>query len=441
MENLKSNASYMRTKFYTAVETSRRIDNSFAHPDDKDLTRDEIRQINEYWGKYKFAYPDIDYKSFKTFKNRLGRFDVRHCPGSIRMKYFFDRWVSPDYRTALQNKGLLPLLFHDVKQPRTVLRRMNGIFTDEDYEILSYEKGIKLLLKESLTKRLILKSSNLGGGQGIYVLDHTTGRKTLEAILSNLGSATFVVQEYIEQSSFMKQFNETSVNTLRITSLLWKEEVIVLAALIRIGRPGSLIDNYSQGGSIIGLNLDTGVCNNWALTHENERVTVLPSGLDLRAKKYKVPNFKKVIALIKKMHSRLPYIAMVSWDIALGKNNEPIFIEDNFAGMIQIHEAVTGPIFGDLMDELLDTYLLNNFSIDFKAGDFTCAEYHDHVEIRDYLGSDRSITIPETLERKPVTRISRDAFTKRKIDEVTVSEQVAKNSSTALARVPSVIIR
>ncbi len=439
MEQVKTNAAAMRSEFYAGVSASRRLDNSFATPSDRDLTREEIRQIDEYWGKYRFAYPDIDYKSFKSFKNRCGHFDVRHCPGAIRTQYFNKFWLNSDYSVALQNKGLLPLLFSNVKQPRTVLRRMNGMFSDENYTPLSSEDAVSLLLKVSLSRKLIMKASNLGGGRGIFFLDQTTTRAAIENTIRSIGRSAFVVQEFMEQSSFMKRFNPSCVNTLRVTSLIWKGKVRVLAALIRIGKEGNQVDNYSQGGSLLGVDLETGICNNWALTHDNERITVLPSGLNL-SKTLEVPGFRKVLKCVCDMHARIPYIRMVSWDIALDKRNEPVLIENNFAGMIQIHEAVTGPLFGELMDELLDTYLLKSFSIEFQAGDYTCAEFHDHVEIVDYAGGNHEIRIPERLEKKPVTRIQAAAFRKIKLDQITVSETVAKNSAAALKRVKEVII-
>ena len=59
-----------RKAFYAKVDSSRRIDDSFALETDIPLTEDEINKINEFWKPYQFAYPTIDYKSFQTFKNR-----------------------------------------------------------------------------------------------------------------------------------------------------------------------------------------------------------------------------------------------------------------------------------------------------------------------------------------------------------------------------------
>ena len=93
MGNNITNENYNLLSFYKSVDESRRIDNSFALEDDEPLTDEEKKEIDEFWGKYKFAYPNIDYKSFQTFKNRFGKFDVRHCPGAIRTHYL-NKWFN-----------------------------------------------------------------------------------------------------------------------------------------------------------------------------------------------------------------------------------------------------------------------------------------------------------------------------------------------------------
>ena len=414
MSSLKSNAAEKRRAFYDLVAKSRRIDTMFSLPDDKPLTKEEINEIDAYWGKYSFAYPEIDYRSFQTFKNRFGEFNVRHCPGAIRTKYFSKYLINREYQFALQNKAMLPILFSNIKQPVTVVRRMGGAFSDTDYRLLSFDEAIDRLFDVSRTKRLIMKLNMTGGGSGIKFIDNEKSKDDIVLQVRRAGISAFVVQELLEQSGFMEQFNSTSVNTIRISSLIWKSKVHVVAALIRIGKEGNEVDNFSQGGSILGVDIETGQCNNWCMNHDNERIRVLPNGFDLEESELIIPNFSEIKHKIVALHSRIPYIKYVSWDIALDSSNEPVLIENNFGGMIQIHEAVTGPVFSDFMDEMLDEFLLKNFFIEFKAGDFDCREYSDYVMIVGYNGSQDAIEIPDMLEGKPV-RLKENLKTKKMI--------------------------
>jgi hypothetical protein len=180
--------------------------------------------------------------------------------------------------------------------------------------------------------------------------------------------------------------------------------VTPLAALVRIGKTGSSVDNWCAGGSLVGIDIATGKCNKWRLTNDYDRQSKLPNGLDLEENEIIIPNFDLIKEQLTKAHYRIPYIKMISWDIALDEENTPVFIECNYAGMIQIHEATTGPLFGELMDKLLDKYLLDEFYTRFCEKNFICREYYNHIVIESYLGNKKRkpVEVPAEFRGKPV---------------------------------------
>ena len=432
-----NNVNSSLIEFYKSVDESRRIDNSFALANDEPLTDEEKKAIDEFWGKYKFAYPNIDYKSFQTFKNRCGYFDVRHCPGAIRTQYFNKHFTSNLYMVAGQNKAMLPMLYPNIEQPKTVVRRMCGIFYDERFEPIELSKVIEIISSYTRAgESLILKPSNKGGGRGIQFLTPEDNDEAVRSKMSKAGTGALVIQEILTQSGFMAAFNPSSVNTVRATTLLYKGEAHLLAALIRIGKQGNKVDNYSQGGSILGIDKETGKCNSWALTHDNQRTSLLPSGLRLDEKELFVPNFQKIKNAVTRAHYYMPYIKLISWDIALNEKDTPMLIENNFAGMIQIHEAVTGPLFGDFMKPLLDAYLLNNFFVDFDDGWWRCREFYNGIVLMEYKGNEKEIFIPERINNKIVTKIYPQAFIKNNgIEKVSAPERIIAKSAAALSKI------
>lgn len=425
------------TAFYKSLSNNGgyRLDREFACPDDEPLTKQEIAQIDAYWGKYKFAYPNINYKSFQTFKNRSGRFDVRHCPGEIKTVFFRKYFDEPKYNVVCQNKAMFDFLYSNLPRPRTVARRMNGLYMDEDYRPLSLDE-IVTLCSEHLrtTGGLIVKPNASSGGSGIVVFQpgKTTDKEIRKHLSVTLGICAFVIQEILVQSDFMARFNPSSVNTIRINTILHKGRAKPLAALCRIGSKGSNVDNWCSGGSLLGVDINTGKCLSEAMTNDHKRITKLPSGVNLAEENLVIPNFEKLKEMVCLAHYRVPYIKMISWDMALDHNNEPTFIECNFAGMIQIHEATTGPLFGDLMDELLDEYCLKRFFLHFVTEDFICREYHDHVVVEEYIGVSGDVKVPEVLKGKPVTRIMPKAFEGCDIRRISASKTIVKNSPTAM---------
>lgn len=434
----KQNADYYK---YFTLSSTKAIDNSFALPDDKELTKEQIAAIDAFWSKYKFAYPKIDYNSFKIFMNRCGKFSVYHCPPGIRPKLFHKYLFDDSYFFAFQHKAYLHKLFVDVKQPKTILRRMNGLFLDESYNKVSTMKQVLNICVKAIENgaELVIKPSGKGGGKGVQFVNIPDRRIILEAIQSQ-GSSALVIQEALKQSTEMAKFNQGSVNTLRVTTLLHKGDVHVLAALVRVGATGNRVDNWCSGGSLVGINVETGECLDWALRNDNQKMSVLPSGLDLAAKPFKIPNIEGVWKLVKRAHVQIPYIRMVSWDIAIDENDEPVMIENNFAGMIQIHEATTGPVFGKFMEEFLDKCLLERFCLKKANMEYDYREYHDHIVLDKYVGHGITVHVPAEIEGKPVTEIGSNCFVNKKnilkvilpLTVTKISEDAFKDGATSL---------
>lgn len=413
MDNAALIARYERraASFYDKVDrgtAGRGRDELYARPDDVPLTDEEKAAIDAYWGKYRFAYPHIDYKSFQTFKNRFGRFDVRHCPGNVAQWYFRRRSIDGNYAAAYGNKTLAAYMFPDLPQPRTFFRRMDRYYYDENF--LPVDSGALTETCAGYLKNggeLIIKPGVSRKGSAVYRLtgaDADCG--TIRRIITQKfpGRQSFVIQEAVRQSGFTASLNASSVNTLRITTLLHNGRPVPLAALIRIGAEGKVTNSFRNPGSaLLGVDIDTGLCNDWALTRDMERVSVLPGGADL-SRRMTVPQFGKIKTMVLHAHCRIPYLLLMSWDIALDENNEPVFIKCVPDGRIQMHEAVTEPLFGPYMDELLDSYLLEKFYIFFATEDCIYREYHDRVVVEEYLGRCTRRGLPATLRGKPVFR-------------------------------------
>ena len=128
----------------------------------------------------------------------------------------------------------------------------------------------------------------------------------------------------------MAKLNPSTVNTVRLTTVLHKGKFSAAAALIKIGSPNARVDNYKYGGCLLGVNLD-GTVLPWALNIDRERITELPSGIKLGEGGFtKVPCFNSVLEMAEKAHYCIPKIKVVSWDIAVDDENEAEIIEANF---------------------------------------------------------------------------------------------------------------
>ncbi len=70
---------------------------------------------------------------------------------------------------------------------------------------------------------------------------------------------------------------------------------------------------------------------------------------------FKVPSYDKAVSLVKKVHPLIPHFRLVSWDIAIDNEGEPVLIEANMRkGGINLNQFNNGPLFGDLTERVLD---------------------------------------------------------------------------------------
>ncbi|MGN1415080.1 MAG: sugar-transfer associated ATP-grasp domain-containing protein [Anaerovoracaceae bacterium] len=394
--------------FQKGVEYGKLEDLSYALDTDQDLTAEQKAEVDAFWGKYKFV-ADMGYNAWKTYYNRSGIWDPRYVPYYFLKKFIRPSTAPENYIFAFQNKAYLPKLLANAKQPMTIVRRVEGIYYNTRFEKITQDEALDLALARLQEREIVVKPSGLAGGKGVEFFREAT-REELAEVFENKGDL-FVVQDAIHQHPEMARLNDSTVNTVRLTTLMLDGKFIPLAALVKVGSPKVRVDNYKHGGCLIGVNLD-GTAFPWALNVKRERVTVLPSGVDLAAGDFKVvPCFDSVLKTAEKAHYDIPIMKLISWDIAIDDEGEAEIIEANFGGDVRMHQVLTGPIFGDLTEEVLDAYCLKDgFSKDGLTKDYDYQEFYDHVVITRYLGREKEVTVPPRIAGKPVEGIAASAF-------------------------------
>ena len=103
---------------------------------------------------------------------------------------------------------------------------------------------------------------------------------------------------------------------------------------------------------MIGLD-DEGFLREYAYDADYNRYEQTKTGVSFKGKR--ISAYKELRDSILEYHSKLlPACRFAGWDLALDKNNVPVFIEVNlgFPG-IQMEQMCTGPIFGDRTAEVV----------------------------------------------------------------------------------------
>ena len=320
------------------------------------LTSIQKQQINKlYKQHYGKKIPHTWHKHFTAF---TGKFDKYYFPELLFIPEF-ERYMNYNKNLAkvLEDKNLLPYFANQahIKTPKTIISCQRGLYKDQEGNIINQEQVLKQL--ENIGSCFLKPSIESDSGKGCRLLnfknglDKTSG-ETTHKIIKNAGN-NFIIQEKVECHQSIKKIYDKSVNTFRIMTYRWKDEIIVAPAIMRIGQNNSFLDNAHAGGMFIAINED-GTLHQSAFTEFKEEYYMHPNS-KLIYKDYKIELFPQVREATKKMHTMLSDIGVINWDMTLNENGEPILIEANVnGGSIWLFQMAHGcSVFGDKTPEIL----------------------------------------------------------------------------------------
>ena len=187
-------------------------------------------------------------------------------------------------------------------------------------------------------QRLFCKPLDGECGRGIFVLRIEDGQFFIEdrhtdsnTLLGYLNQGRYLVQEFITQHSEMSRLHPQSVNCIRLVTVrsLKDKEIHVMPSILRIGAGGSVVDNTSQGGVAVGIDLKTGYLKEYGFFKPQFGLKAVEHpDSHIRFADFQIPHFDEVKRQACYFHSMLPDIHSIGWDIAVGEDG-PIFVEGN----------------------------------------------------------------------------------------------------------------
>lgn len=295
------------------------------------------REVPTYWHQYLYS--------------RNGLYSEKYIPASIYNSEIIYRLNKFQFRHAYVDKGFYDTLFPDFNRPKTIVKNVNGYYYN-DRNPLTESEAIEIC--GNLNEAIIKPTLEGTWGQGVELI------KTEDGMIPKLNCSvqdlfkkykrSFIIQERLEQHADIARLNPTSLNTIRVMSYRRDNEVVVLYAVIRIGRKDQVIDNETAGGIKADIDLASGKIKGVAFGSPQEKLmpkTDVGTVLD----GYQIPSFSKIIAMVKEMHFRLPYFNLIGWDMSVDKNGEPAMIEWNRAA--ELSQVAHGPAFGEYTEEIL----------------------------------------------------------------------------------------
>ncbi len=324
----------------------------------------EKERIDEFWSRY--LTPEqrdtlINYTYYDIYKKHMASNEdlALYIPNSFYYSFIDDYFTNPQDSFATDDKNLYDVFFHDVNRPTTVFHKTKSLFLDKDYCQITQAEAVK---KARDCGEVILKKCkfSMGGHDIMFWNAETDDESKLMGFLHDTDMV--LCQELIKQHEDTARVNPSSVNTVRIMTLIFQEQVHVLSRVFRMGVDGSRVDNASSGGIVCGVK-PNGQLKNVAYDTKANRYPCHPQGTVFES--VTIPNFDECISMATQLAQRFSSVSrLISWDIAIDQSGHPSLIECNLTyGELDFHQYCNGPIFGDLTDDVLKEVFANSYTL------------------------------------------------------------------------------
>lgn len=191
--------------------------------------------------------------------------------------------------------------------------------------------------------KVIAKPVDGDQGKGVLKID-SIDSVSYKELLNEKNNTTFVLEELIQNSNELAAINPTSLNTVRATTFILKDGTPrIISIILRVGAPGSYVDNWGAGGVGYNFDLETGVCNMYGRDKKN-RPYVCHPGSNVQMVGFKLPNFEQLKDYVIALTKVYPAARYVGWDIAITPNGYEL-IEMNCPAGHDMFQSFENPIY------------------------------------------------------------------------------------------------
>lgn len=301
----------------------------------------------EYWKKY---FSDVDYRWIDFYADRTKQFDIRYVPDDVYYIYIDPILNQPRRAREVDDKLLYELYFPEIRQPETVLRIVNGRILAPNWEMINIDDAIEICCsKDDIVFKKVYDSC---GGSGVAFCKSAEVPTLLNKIIKS--GENYIIQNKADQHRYFKALNPSSLNTIRIMSLLRANgEIVIISVVVRVGCPGMLIDNVSSGGCTIGVTND-GRLKDVAYSDKGIQLNELPSGAKIPAGS-RLPCYQEMLDCVRSMHMKFLQHRLIAWDLSVTPTNDPMLIEMNlYKAEIDFMQINNGPLFGSYTEEIIE---------------------------------------------------------------------------------------
>lgn len=245
--------------------------------------------------------------------------------------------------------------FFGIPQPKLICYFSGHAFYSWSGEQLQQEEVDEKIGSQTCEK-IFLKPNTGSHGRGIRAFTRRNGayfegEQELNAdyIAKNYQGTKLILQQGVIQAQVLQKLNPDCLNTVRIVSRNHEGEVRIVAATLRLGRKGSIVDNAEAGGLGVGVDLDTGALNEFGKRYLDANQYDHHPDTDTYFKGCTLDNWDEVIAIVKKAAHSFHQFKYVGWDMAI-LDDRAMVLEMNSNPAIYILELTNGGLADRIFD-------------------------------------------------------------------------------------------
>ena len=318
------------------------------------LSPEEKKEIDDFWAPYGIKFKDYSYH--QMFYGLTGKKDPRFIPDNIMYRVIYPYYNDTKRMSVFSDKNLFSRLMPMVSFPKEFGCRSARHYYDENHNCLGDELSEKIvdtymasLQKAGATELVIKKAVDSNQGTGVKKIEVKSKADLYQALLETPW-ADFALQEVVKQHPFFAQFNESSVNIIRINTWRHQDQVSVFNPCVRFGIKDAFTDvSFVDGVEIAQC---VGIDEKGCVTDEAFRVDGTRLTIDIKDRQ--IPHWGEILETVKKNHFYIDREDYIAWDMIVDDQENIRCIEFNvFRPGSVMYQMADGPVAADETEDFL----------------------------------------------------------------------------------------
>ena len=195
-------------------------------------------------------------------------------------------------------------------------------------------------------EELFLKPLDDMEGHGIRIV--ITRDNTCEQLYEELKGKKIIIETIIKQHEKLILGNK-SVNSARVLTVIdSKGKAHVIRAGLRAGVGNAIVDNYSAGGVLYEIDVETGIIDHKGIQGNNYNIIFHP-GTNKCMLGYKLPNWDVAMVSVKKAAELIPQCRFVGWDVAFTPDGIELIEGNHNPGLFTMESLGTPAAYAETM--------------------------------------------------------------------------------------------